>query len=139
MYRTCAHPQCSVPFDSCRIHHAVFWFDGGVTDLDNLIPLCEVHHHLVHEGGWTLTLFAGRRTMWRMPDGSVYFDGTVIDGRPRVAAADGTGADPAPAAACRRPRRAPASAAEISDELLAALDLLRVAAAHGEDSGRGPP
>ena len=115
MYRTCAHPQCTVAFDACRIHHVVFWFHGGVTDLDNLIPLCELHHHLVHEGGWTLTLSPDRRTVWRTPDGSVHFDGITIDRRPHVAAATGTDADPAPAAPCRRPRRAPATAAEISE------------------------
>ena len=27
----------------------------GRTDIANMIPLCEKHHHLVHEGGWTLT------------------------------------------------------------------------------------
>ena len=138
MYRTCAHPQCTVGFDACRIHHVVFWFHGGVTDLDNLIPLCELHHHLVHEGGWTLTLSPDRRTLWRTPDGGVCFDGITIDRRPYVAAATGTDGDPAPAA-CRRPRRAPATAAEVSSELLDALDSLRVGAAHSDDSVRGPP
>ncbi len=142
MYRTCAHPQCTVAFDACRIHHVVFWFHGGVTDLPNLIPLCELHHHLVHEGGWTLTLSPDRRTVWRTPDGRVHFDGITIDRRPHVAAATGIDVDPAPAGPCRRPRRAPATAAEISSELLDALDAIdgrRVGAAHGEDSGRGPP
>jgi hypothetical protein len=142
MYRTCAHPQCTVAFDACRIHHVVFWFHGGVTDLDNLLPLCELHHHLVHEGGWTLTLGPDRRTVWRTPDGSVCFDGITIDRRLHVAAATGTDADPTPAAPCRRPRRALATAAEISAELLDALDALdhlRVGAGHGDDSGRGPP
>jgi hypothetical protein len=34
-------------------HHLVFWGDGGPTDLDNLALLCQTHHRLVHEGGWT--------------------------------------------------------------------------------------
>jgi hypothetical protein len=79
MYRTCAHPDCSVPFEACRIHHVISWFHGGASDLDNLIPLCERHHHLVHEGGWTLQLFSDRRTVWRTPDGETYFDGVTID------------------------------------------------------------
>jgi hypothetical protein len=79
MYRTCAHPQCTVAFDACRIHHVTYWFHGGASDLANLVPLCEAHHHLVHEGGWTLQLFADRRTIWRLPDGTVYHDGTTTD------------------------------------------------------------
>ncbi len=79
MYRTCAHPDCTVPFDSCRIHHVIYWERGGPSDLDNMLPLCERHHHLVHEGGWTLQLFPDRRTTWRTPDGTVYFDGITTD------------------------------------------------------------
>ena len=79
MYRTCAHPSCTVPFDSCRIHHVIYWERGGLSDLDNMIPLCERHHHLVHEGGWTLQLFPDRRTTWRTPDGTVWFDGITTD------------------------------------------------------------
>jgi hypothetical protein len=138
MYRTCAHPQCRMEFDACRIHHVVFWFHGGVTDLDNLLPLCEIHHHLVHEGGWTLTLQPDRRTVWRTPDGSTYFDGITIDRRPREATTDGTETAP-PAATCRRPRRTPTTAAEVASELLDALELAGFGAAHGDDSGRGPP
>jgi hypothetical protein len=83
MYRTCAHPDCDVKFEACRIHHVIYWELGGRTDLDNLIPLCEIHHHLIHEGGWTLQLFADRRTIWRLPDGTTYFDGISTDRRPR--------------------------------------------------------
>ena len=79
MYRTCAHPSCSVPFDSCRIHHVIYWQRGGITDVDNMVPLCERHHHLVHEGGWTLQLFPDRRTTWRTRDGTVFYDGITAD------------------------------------------------------------
>jgi hypothetical protein len=54
MYATCAHPHCEVPFSACRIHHIVWWTRGGTTTLANSLPLCERHHHLVHEGGWNL-------------------------------------------------------------------------------------
>ena len=33
-------------------HHIKHWADGGDTSLDNLVLLCEHHHHLVHEGGF---------------------------------------------------------------------------------------
>jgi hypothetical protein len=60
-HRTCAVPGCTVPFDWCQIHHLRDWRQHGPTDLANLAPLCHRHHHMVHEGGWTLTLDQQRR------------------------------------------------------------------------------
>ncbi len=51
-YGGCAHPDCGVPFEWCQIHHINQWIDGGSTDLDNLIPLCSGHHHLLHQQHW---------------------------------------------------------------------------------------
>ena len=82
MYRTCAHPGCTVGFDDCDIHHVAPWQHGGPTDLANLLPLCSRHHHLVHEGGWTLTLRADRRIELRRPDGSLHFEGSTVDVAP---------------------------------------------------------
>ena len=80
MHRTCANPDCTAPFDLCRIHHVnVFWRHDGPTDLDNLIPLCERCHHLVHEGGWELKMRPDRSTVRTRPDGSVHYDGRSID------------------------------------------------------------
>jgi Domain of unknown function (DUF222) len=79
MYRTCCLPDCTVGFDACRIHHVTFWEHHGATDLDNLVPICEVHHHLVHEGGWTLQLHTGRRITLHRPDGTVSFDGATTN------------------------------------------------------------
>ena len=49
-------------FDACdrrralRAHHIAWWGrDKGETEEDNCILLCPAHHHLVHEGGWTIT------------------------------------------------------------------------------------
>jgi hypothetical protein len=71
MYPTCAHPHCEIGFSNCRIHHVVWWTNGGKTVLANLLPLCETHHHLVHEGGWELTIDSVRTVTWIKPDGSV--------------------------------------------------------------------
>lgn len=80
MHRGCAHPDCNVGFSSCRIHHVRWWWEhDGPTDIDNLLPLCERHHHLVHEGGWVLTMTPDRVAIWRRPDGAVYHRGTTID------------------------------------------------------------
>jgi hypothetical protein len=77
MYQTCGHPGCQVRFDACRIHHVQWWEHFGPTDLANLIPLCERHHHLVHEGHWNLTLKPDRTITLRRPDGSLSFEGNT--------------------------------------------------------------
>ena len=80
MHRTCAHPDCTVGFSACRIHHVRWWWEhNGPTDIDNLLPLCERHHHLVHEGGWTLTMTPDRVVTWIRPDGVIYWTGSSID------------------------------------------------------------
>ena len=82
MYRTCAHPGCSVGFDHCDIHHVNPWTPTGRTDLDNLLPLCSRHRHLVHEGGWTLTLRSDRTITLCRPDGTIHHDGSTVDVAP---------------------------------------------------------
>jgi hypothetical protein len=52
MHCTCAAPDCPVRFGDCDIHHLKEWREGGLTNLENLIPLCSKHHHLIHEGQW---------------------------------------------------------------------------------------
>ena len=88
MYSTCAHPHCQVPFSACRIHHIEWWTNGGRTVLDNLLPVCETHHHLVHEGGWQLSMDNRRRVTWTRPDGSVWLTDTGPNRPPPNRAAD---------------------------------------------------
>jgi hypothetical protein len=78
MYRTCAFPGCSVRFADCDVHHVVDWHPDGPTDLHNLVPLCDRDHHLVHEGGWQLTLDPDRTISLRRPDGTHYFTGRTV-------------------------------------------------------------
>ncbi len=33
--------------DDCKMHHIEFFRHGGKTAVNNLLPLCEKHHHLV--------------------------------------------------------------------------------------------
>jgi hypothetical protein len=52
--QTCRFPGCTAPIH--HIHHIDNWTgDLGGTDDTNGIGLCWVHHHDVHEGGWTIT------------------------------------------------------------------------------------
>ena len=82
MHTTCAHPDCTVRFDNCQIHHVVPWEHGGPSDLANLLPLCTTHHHHVHEGGWSLTLNPDRTIELRRPDGTTHYTGTTITRAP---------------------------------------------------------
>jgi hypothetical protein len=75
MYRACGFPGCQVRFEDCRIHHVTWWEHLGGTNLDNLLPMCERHHHHVHEGGWTLTLKPDRTITVRRPDGTLHHEG----------------------------------------------------------------
>ncbi|MDH3293970.1 MAG: HNH endonuclease [Acidimicrobiia bacterium] len=65
---TCRFPSCTST-RRLHAHHIVHWADFGATDLDNLMLLCSFHHHLVHEGGWTLTGTATNHRITR-PDGT---------------------------------------------------------------------
>jgi hypothetical protein len=71
--RMCRFPGCHQT-RHLQAHHRTSWADGGATDLDNLILLCQWHHTAVHEGGMTIRPATGDRTRQRwefvMPDGS---------------------------------------------------------------------
>ncbi|HSL59519.1 MAG TPA: HNH endonuclease signature motif containing protein [Acidimicrobiales bacterium] len=55
--RTCRFPGCDRRIR--HLHHLVHWTgpDGthGPTDATNLVGLCWQHHHLVHEGRWSIS------------------------------------------------------------------------------------
>ncbi len=72
MYRTCAFHGCDVLFDRCEIHHILPWEHGGRTDLDDLLPLCSRHHHVVHDLGLYLDLDDDRTLTITQADGEVF-------------------------------------------------------------------
>ncbi len=83
MHRTCINRDCNVPFSQTKAHHIRWWVrDRGPTDVDNLAPLCDRCHHLVHEGGWILTMTPDRVATWIRPDGTVHHTGSTIDRSP---------------------------------------------------------
>ncbi|HSP65026.1 MAG TPA: DUF222 domain-containing protein [Candidatus Deferrimicrobium sp.] len=52
----CRFPGCDRPPDWTDGHHIKHWVDGGETSLENLVLLCQRHHHMLHERGWRLRL-----------------------------------------------------------------------------------
>ena len=66
--RGCAFPGCNHT-RFLHGHHIEHWLHGGETSLDNLVMLCTFHHHLVHEGGWTVTAGAEGAFAFHSPAG----------------------------------------------------------------------
>jgi hypothetical protein len=56
----CAVDGCNQPYSRTRPHHVIPWWLSKITRLRDLAPLCEHHHHDIHEGGHTLRLRDGR-------------------------------------------------------------------------------
>jgi len=81
MYRSRSFPGCQTTIDRCDVHHVLDWLGLGPTDLDNLLPLCSHHHHLVHEGGWDLTLGTHRQVTVHRPDKTRYAGGSTTNRR----------------------------------------------------------
>lgn len=71
LWCTCGFPGCTVPVHWTKAHHLDPWKPGGTTDLGVLVPLCERHHHFVHEGGWRIRKEAEGFVFVR-PDGAVH-------------------------------------------------------------------
>jgi hypothetical protein len=69
LYPTCAIPGCEARFELCKIHHVIWWEHDGLTDLDNLLPVCVRHHHRIHDGGWELKLTPDRQLTITYPNG----------------------------------------------------------------------
>jgi hypothetical protein len=75
VYRSCAIPGCGVSYDRCKLHHIIWWRHGGHTDLDNLIPVCSVHHSRIHNDNWTIELGPNRELTLTLPDGTTHTTG----------------------------------------------------------------
>jgi hypothetical protein len=75
LYSTCAVPGCAVTYDRCKLHHIIWWRNGGTTDLDNLIPTCTRHHAKIHNNGWTIELGPNRQLTLRLPDVTIHNPG----------------------------------------------------------------
>ncbi len=75
LYRCCAIPGCSTAYDRCKLHHLIWWRHGGRTDLDNLLPVCAIHHAKIHNDGWVVELGPNRELTLNLPDGQIQSTG----------------------------------------------------------------
>ena len=69
---TCCHPVCRRVAVSCDLDHTIDWAHGGTTCPANLMPLCQRHHHLKHNGGWQLRRLENDTVRWTTPTGHTY-------------------------------------------------------------------
>ncbi|WP_457254658.1 DUF222 domain-containing protein [Pedococcus sp. P5_B7] len=51
-YDTCAAQDCDRPYAWTEHHHQDPWASGGLTNLDNAVPLCGFHHRRIHHPGF---------------------------------------------------------------------------------------
>jgi hypothetical protein len=75
LYRSCAIPGCGVGYDRCKLHHIIWWRHDGRTDLDNLLPVCSVHHGRIHHDNWQIELGPNRELTLTLPDGTIHTTG----------------------------------------------------------------
>ncbi|MGZ4723670.1 MAG: DUF222 domain-containing protein [Ilumatobacteraceae bacterium] len=80
VYATCAIPGCCVRYSRTKLHHVIWWRHLGLTNLDNLLPLCEQHHQNIHHDGWLLTLTPHRTLTLQFPDGTIMTTGPPTRG-----------------------------------------------------------
>jgi hypothetical protein len=56
----CGHPGCPNT-KNLHAHHVLFWYLGGLTDMANLVLLCERHHVGLHDGEFRIVALGGGR------------------------------------------------------------------------------
>lgn len=71
---TCRFPGCTVPARKSDIDHSRDYARGGATVQSNLAALCEGHHMMKHQSGWTLRQGAHGVIEWTSPTGRTYRD-----------------------------------------------------------------
>jgi hypothetical protein len=65
----CAFPGCTHT-RFLHAHHIQHWLHGGETSLQNCVLTCTFHHHLLHEGGWRVTVDADGTFQFHPPVGN---------------------------------------------------------------------
>jgi hypothetical protein len=88
IYDTCFVPGCDTPFRHCQVHHLTPFAHGGSTNLSDLRPVCSVHHHALHEGGWTVHGTGWTRVIHQP-------DGTTVTTHPPTRCVQASGAESA--------------------------------------------
>ena len=68
--KCCTYPSCSHE-QFLEAHHVMHWADGGETSLENAMLICNRHHRLLHEGGFTIHKNFAGEWYFRTSEGKV--------------------------------------------------------------------
>jgi hypothetical protein len=66
----CRYPGCDRKVSWCDAHHIRYWHHLGFTELENLVLLCNRHHHHVHRHNLQLKLLPNADLDITFPDGT---------------------------------------------------------------------
>lgn len=55
----CVIPGCGRPASQCDAHHVTSWVTGGLTDADQMVLVCGVHHNAIHAGMYQVVMRDG--------------------------------------------------------------------------------
>ncbi len=69
----CRFPGCRRPSIDCDLDHVVAWPEG-LTEVDNLGPLCRRHHNLKTHAGWRIEVHEDGSWSWASPTGTTHHD-----------------------------------------------------------------
>jgi hypothetical protein len=84
--RGCRFPGCDRKKAWTDAHHIRWWRRHGETKLENLLLLCQRHHHMVHQYDWHIELDADTgRVTFTLPNGTVMI--SEPPGQPTIRAA----------------------------------------------------
>jgi hypothetical protein len=68
----CVAPGCRMPAVDCDLDHITPWADSGVTESEELAPLCRHDHTTRHRTGWSYRRRRDGDFIWTSPLGHVY-------------------------------------------------------------------
>jgi hypothetical protein len=69
---TCIFPGCRTPATTSDIDHRIEYAKGGRTHTTNLGPLCEYHHGVRHDAGWSYERLPDADYLFTSPTGHQY-------------------------------------------------------------------
>ncbi|TFD60661.1 HNH endonuclease [Cryobacterium sp. Hh7] len=56
----CVIPGCTVPPHLTQAHHVIAWSKGGLTNIDNVVLICNAGHASIETSGWDIDMRHGR-------------------------------------------------------------------------------
>jgi hypothetical protein len=69
----CVFPGCTLPPNWCDMHHVKEFKLGGEANVNELAPLCRIHHGVTHRDGWHMFVHADGYFWWQTPTGRTFW------------------------------------------------------------------